>query len=583
MTGSMTRPSRGFKRRLGRWLRPRSAGVPVSRATLRRIDRGDAGRDGGDWAAAAAGFEAALALDPGLAHIWIQLGHARRESGAADAARRAYAEACRRAPGDRETQLILADLARASGDREGMLTHMLAVFRLGPDNMQARMTLVRALSSGQPGHDVLIAEIAATTGVEPFAQAAEPGSVSPSFWVDIGDLIDHFVNSRLPSGLQRLEIEAARAMIQADPAGIGLCCYAPFTGTWKPLPADRFEALITAALAGGDADDPGWQRILADTMIGLAATRPIGFACGSTLFNLGMAWGDCDYHPRVAAAKEEYGVRFAALACDVIPLVRPHQLPGDIVEACGRWLDDLARVADRLVAISRATRDDIVRVSRERGHAIAMDRVRVVPLDVDFRPVAGATATTLARWKLGEGNFVLYTSTVEPRKNHLAAFAAWERLIAEFGEDAVPVLVCVGRMGWMSAPVEAMLVERPGLACRVRMLSGITDAELDLLYRNCAFTLYPSLHEGWGLPVTEALCYGKVPAIGCNSSLPEAGGRFAVYYDASSPQAIAAAVAPLIRDPAARAAREAAIRDGFHPRRWGEIAADMVAAARMPA
>ena len=69
---------------------------------------------------------------------------------------------------------------------------------------------------------------------------------------------------------------------------------------------------------------------------------------------------------------------------------------------------------------------------------------------------------------------------------------------------------------------------------RVRLFRRVSDADLVRLYQDCLFTIYPSTYEGWGLPVTEALCFGKAVVTTAISSLPEAGGQYADYFDPHS-------------------------------------------------
>jgi hypothetical protein len=125
-----------------------------------------------------------------------------------------------------------------------------------------------------------------------------------------------------------------------------------------------------------------------------------------------------------------------------------------------------------------------------------------------------------------------------------------------------------------------LLDANEALRRRVRILSGIDDGELALLYRTCLFTLYPSRYEGWGLPVTESLCNGKVPLISAVSSLPEAGGRFAEYFAAGCERDLCAKLERLIDDRDYRATREAEIARSFAPRHWHDLAGEIVAGLR---
>jgi hypothetical protein len=103
------------------------------------------------------------------------------------------------------------------------------------------------------------------------------------------------------------------------------------------------------------------------------------------------------------------------------------------------------------------------------------------------------------------------------------------------------------------------------------MLQNVSDPALAALYENCLCTLYPSFYEGWGLPVTEALCYGKIPVVANSSSLPEAGGEFAEYFDLGSENELLAKIELLMNDPEYRTARERKIAAEFRPRGWRQI------------
>jgi hypothetical protein len=172
--------------------------------------------------------------------------------------------------------------------------------------------------------------------------------------------------------------------------------------------------------------------------------------------------------------------------------------------------------------------------------------------------------------------FVLFVSTFEPRKNHVLAFTLWLKLIEKRGLRRTLPLVCVGHRGWKTEAAMSLLRSNRTLQRRVHILNGIADADLAELYRRCLFTLYPSVYEGWGLPVTEALCHGKAPLISAVSSLPEAGGCFAEYFDPASPEDAFAKLERLIDDQEYRMSREALIKEKFSPRSWSAIADQVV-------
>jgi glycosyltransferase involved in cell wall biosynthesis len=108
---------------------------------------------------------------------------------------------------------------------------------------------------------------------------------------------------------------------------------------------------------------------------------------------------------------------------------------------------------------------------------------------------------------------------------------------------------------------------------------GPSDRELRDLYQGCLFSIFPSLHEGWGLPVTEAMAFG-VPVL-CSSAaaLPEAGGDLARYFDPDDAGDCHRAVVELLDHPAALAAWRAEVQARFQPIPWSATAQAVLAAA----
>ena len=108
----------------------------------------------------------------------------------------------------------------------------------------------------------------------------------------------------------------------------------------------------------------------------------------------------------------------------------------------------------------------------------------------------------------------------------------WKRLLAEGIPQAADFsLVLVGRPGWMVDDLVAELKALDGAANRFHMLSRVSDEELDSLYRNASFCLYPSIYEGYGLPVAEAFGYGKAVLTSNGGALKEVAGEFSPCID----------------------------------------------------
>ncbi len=144
--------------------------------------------------------------------------------------------------------------------------------------------------------------------------------------------------------------------------------------------------------------------------------------------------------------------------------------------------------------------------------------------------------------------------------------------------DDPPHLICVGRLGWKSSAFISALVETGYLGGRIHLLRDISDADLRLLYERCLFTVCPTLYEGWGLPVGEALAMGKICVCSDRASLPEVAGEFGVYVDINSVDRSLATIRTLIRDDKQRRRLEARIRREFVPVSWRAVAEKVAAA-----
>ena len=173
------------------------------------------------------------------------------------------------------------------------------------------------------------------------------------------------------------------------------------------------------------------------------------------------------------------------------------------------------------------------------------------------------------RWTVGGGGRV---GTVESRKNHILALNAWKQLIAKHGAENEPDLVCIGRLGWNAAAFLEEYVATQGLLGKVSVLSNsVTDEELARFYANAEFSIYPSRYEGWGLPVSESLAFGKVAIVANNSSLPEAGGKLATYFESGSVDDLVAKIESDGMNAKSRETIEKKISTDFHDIDWQQV------------
>ena len=228
---------------------------------------------------------------------------------------------------------------------------------------------------------------------------------------------------------------------------------------------------------------------------------------------------------------------------DLTPFILPDHHPWRTVVGYRLLLERSLRKADHVIVDSEATRKEVLEralVPAERVSAIALGA------DVAFSPAAADPSLT-ARYAL-PARYVLCVGVLEPRKNHGVLVDAVARLHA-MGEAVGLVIAGRDGWGWQSPLDEPRFAE---LRPHVRVLRNVPDRELNALYAGAAAFAYPSLHEGFGLPVVEAMASGVPVVTSRTSSLPEVAGGAALLVDPTDPKDLAARLCEVLRDPALR-------------------------------
>ena len=182
-----------------------------------------------------------------------------------------------------------------------------------------------------------------------------------------------------------------------------------------------------------------------------------------------------------------------------------------------------ARAARAVIAVSTQTRDDLL-----RHYGTPHDKVHVVYSGVDhtrFRVLERAAVDAVLAEAGVRRPFLLFLSTVQPRKNVVRLVEAFEAL-----SDDTLQLVIAGRAGWLSAPIERRIAQSPARG-RIVRLGHVPDALVPALYNGAAAFALPSLYEGFGMGVLEAMACGCPVVTSTRSSLPEVAGEAAVLVD----------------------------------------------------
>ncbi|MGH8808984.1 MAG: glycosyltransferase family 4 protein [Noviherbaspirillum sp.] len=234
---------------------------------------------------------------------------------------------------------------------------------------------------------------------------------------------------------------------------------------------------------------------------------------------------------------------------DAVPLKYPEWTTSRFRAVKNFQLRRAARYADSIIAVSQAAVPDLVEY-----FGVAQDRISVVPCGVDsewFSPLDGnEVAAALSAHGLRPGYF-LFVGTLQPRKNVGRVIDAYLSLPVDV--RASRQLVIVGRPGWHCEDEVARLNEARSRSTSVMWLSALPSrSALRRVFAGAGVFVFPSLYEGFGLPVLEAFAAG-VPVVTSNvSSLPEVAGNAAAQVDPLSVEAIADAMRKLADDDARR-------------------------------
>ena len=224
------------------------------------------------------------------------------------------------------------------------------------------------------------------------------------------------------------------------------------------------------------------------------------------------------------------------------------------------------RQADHIIAISECTKRDILEFGDFNPEKISVIYQSCNPRFAEI-PSREDICNTIEQYKLPE-RYLLNVGTIEERKNLMLAVRALTKLPEEIH------LVAVGRQTRYAEKVRKE-AETLGVSHRLHLLSGVSDNELNVIYKNAELFVYPSRYEGFGIPIIEAIFSGLAVVASTGSCLEEAGGPHCLYVNPDDYEEMAKAVAQLICDKEDRRRRIELSMEYVHKFKGSNLAAQV--------
>jgi glycosyltransferase involved in cell wall biosynthesis len=416
-------------------------------------------------------------------------------------------------------------------------------------------------------------------------------------WLDFSDLVYHFETQPAYTGIQRVELDLASAM-RAIHKDVRICACFDGDGTFKTVPLEELIAWVEWPVTQPPSltqQPNAIVRRIRKTAVSLVPKiiryrlgfdrkqlrRPklvregkANFKEGDVLLMLGAFWYAENHVDRIQNVVFVNGLKLSILVHDLIPVNQPHWFTPEHSNSWGDKLRTLLRQTECIFSSSQNTADEIRHFAS--SHKIRTGEITPVRFgdptfirrDISTHGCADKNANAPAILQYRGKNFVLMVSTFEIRKNQKVLLPIWSRLLREFGREQTPDLLLVGKAGPGLSQFLSLLDGSPELKTKITILPKVYDGELAHYYKSSLFTVFPSLTEGWGLPVAESLSFGKVCVASDAGAIPEAGGKFIRYFPVNDLGAAYNAIKELVMNPEERRRLESVIANEYHSTEW---------------
>lgn len=394
-----------------------------------------------------------------------------------------------------------------------------------------------------------------------------PGEADMKVFIDVSNLI----HVSYISGIQRVVREVTVGL--ADDPGLELVLLE------YQEQENRFGILSLRAFLAYYGDGAGKKEdIRTGQRMGLAE-----FPHGSVFLELDSVWHSRCRRMTLYPELKARGVKIAVCYQDLIPIMWPEYAASETVCSFLGYMTACVTYGDLFISSTRTNIGYLQEFMKQIGVRNPAP-CAVSWLGTDFRERRQESRPGKRLEEIrSRGKYLLMVGTVEPRKNHRLVLDAMDRNLFAQGWQ----LVIVGRQGWDIEETAERIRRHPGLGRQLHWIEDATDADVEYLYTHSRFVIFPSLTEGFGLPIVEA-CGRGIPVLASDHPvLREVGGSYCAYFSPQSPQSLIETLEQADREPVYKRMRDAladyeAVGWKQVAERIGQALRELQRAARLP-
>jgi len=285
----------------------------------------------------------------------------------------------------------------------------------------------------------------------------------------------------------------------------------------------------------------------------------------SSFISVGLEWSES--YTNYFFHLKEHGINVITMCYDLVPIKFPQYCFTNFSSEFSNFLFNLYYGSTTIITISNTTKMDLKNFYIDNG--FKPPRLQIINLGNDL-----SQNISSSNYLSYEKEYILYVSTIETRKNHRLLLDVYK--YAKSLNKKMPILIFAGRKGWGVDDIFDEINKDSYLKENIKIFNNLTDEELKNLYKNSKFCLFPSFYEGFGLPVAEALSFGKFTLCSNISSLKEVGGDMLIYVNSIDYKVWYSRIINLMEDSKKLSFIENKIKKHFVVRTWNHVCKDIL-------